>query len=174
MVFRILENGSEKYLISSLVVVSMTQYSFQYCQKLVIFSKDKTKILLGKRKGEADYDGVFSFFGGKMEIKDASIIDGLKREKDEELGESFKISVYPLFTYNLGFTKKDGKKMVVPHYYGVYVSGEVQLSDEYSEAQWVSLDALDSFEPKVEAIPDVVKQMLKLEQIIRKEDFVVM
>ena len=152
----------------------MSQYSFQYCQKLVIFSKDKTKILLGKRKGEADYDGVFSFFGGKMETKDASILVGLKREKDEELGENFLIDVYPLFTHNLFFTKADGRKMILPHYYAVYKSGEVTLNEEYSEAQWIPLKELDSFEPKVETIPDVVKQMLKLEKMMKKEDFIVM
>ncbi len=152
----------------------MPQYSFQYCQKLVIFSRDKTKVLLGKRKGEADYDGVFSFFGGKMETKDASILLGLKREKDEELGEKFLVDVYPLFTHNLFFIKADGRKMVLPHYFAIHKSGEIKLNEEYSEAQWVSVKVLDSFEPKVETIPDVVKQILKLEKIMKKEDFVVM
>ncbi|MBI5001968.1 NUDIX hydrolase [Candidatus Woesearchaeota archaeon] len=152
----------------------MPQYSFQYCQKLVIFSKDKTKILLGKRKGEADYDGVFSFFAGKMETKDASILEGLKREKEEELGNDFKIDVYPLFTHNLFYTSVGGRKMILPHYYAVYKSGEITLNDEYSEARWVSVKDLDSFEPKVETIPDVVRQMAKLEKMMKKEDFVVM
>ena len=40
---------------------------FQYCQKLIILSADKSQVLLTKRKGEADYDGVYSFIGGKME-----------------------------------------------------------------------------------------------------------
>ena len=39
-------------------------YNFQYCQKIVVLSKDKNKVLLCKRKGEADYDGTFSFIGG--------------------------------------------------------------------------------------------------------------
>jgi hypothetical protein len=43
---------------------------FQYCQKLIILSADKTKVLLAKRKGEADYDGIYSFIGGKMETTD--------------------------------------------------------------------------------------------------------
>ena len=64
----------------------MEQYNFQYCQKIVVLSKDRTKVLLCKRKGEADYDGIFSFIGGKMETTDISIIEGLKREKDEETG----------------------------------------------------------------------------------------
>lgn len=116
----------------------------------------------------------FLFFGGKMETTDASILEGLGREKNEELGKQFKISVYPLFTYNLLYTRVDGKKMVLPHYYAVHVSGEIHLSDEYSEAKWVPLQDLDSFEPKIETIPDVVREILKLEEIIKKEDFMIL
>lgn len=130
-------------------------------------------MLLGKRKGESDYDGVFSFFCGKMETTDKSIIDGVKREKDEELGEKFKVAVYPLYTYNLYYTKKDGKRMILPHYWAVYVEGEIVLSDEYSEARWVPIAELDSFEPKIETIPKAVEEISKLEKIIRKEDLVV-
>ena len=46
---------------------------FQYCQKLIVLSEDKTQVLLAKRKGEADYDGVYSFIGGKMETTDESM-----------------------------------------------------------------------------------------------------
>lgn len=151
----------------------MDRYSFQYCQKLVIFSRDKTKVLLGKRKGEADYNGTFSFFCGKMETTDKSIFEGVKREKDEELGKKFKVAVYPLFTYNLYYTRKDGNRMILPHYWAVYVEGEIVLNDEYSEARWVSVAELDSFEPKVETIPEAVKEISKLVKIIRKEDLVV-
>lgn len=53
---------------------------FQYCQKLVVLSQDLDKVLLARRKGEADYDGVFSFIGGKMEMTDESLLAGMKRE----------------------------------------------------------------------------------------------
>ena len=86
----------------------MEKYNFQYCQKIVVLSHDKNKVLLCKRKGEADYDGTFSFIGGKMETTDTSIIAGLKREKDEEVGSDFQIQIYPKFSHNLLFQKKDG------------------------------------------------------------------
>ena len=38
----------------------MDKYSFQICQKIVVFSKDHTKVLLCKRKGEPDFNGIFS------------------------------------------------------------------------------------------------------------------
>ena len=112
----------------------MEKYNFQYCQKIIILSKDRTKVLLCKRNGEADYDGVFSFIGGKMETTDESIVKGIEREKNEEVGKDFKINLYKKFSLNMLFRKKDGNAMVLPHYLAIYESGEVDLNkDEYSE-----------------------------------------
>lgn len=130
---------------------------FQYCQKLVILSEDKTKVLLAKRKGEADYDETYSFIGGKMETTDESIVAGMKREKDQEIGAIAKVNILPNDTYNLLFRKSDGNSMILPHIAGVYVSGEIELSDEYSDYQWVAIEKLDVFEPKIENIPQLAK-----------------
>lgn len=128
---------------------------FQYCQKLVILSPDKTKVLLAKRKGEADYDGTYSFIGGKMETTDASILAGMKREKDEEVGSDVKVKLLPDETYNLLFRKKDGNSMILPHIPGIYVSGDITLSDEYSDYQWVPIESLGDFEPKIENVTEL-------------------
>lgn len=130
---------------------------FQYCQKLVILSADHQKVLLAKRKGEADYDGVYSFIGGKLETTDESLVAGMKREKDEEIGPSARVSVLPNESYNLLFRKKDGSSMVLPHIAGIYRGGELVLSDEYSEYTWVSLLDLPSFEPKIANIPELAR-----------------
>src|SRR5258708_4796958 len=104
---------------------------FQYCQKLVILSADRQSVLLAKRKGEADYDGVFSFIGGKMETTDTSFVAGMKREKTEEIGPNAVVAVLPDETRNVLFRKKDGNSMVLPHIAGVYVSGNITLNEEY-------------------------------------------
>jgi 8-oxo-dGTP pyrophosphatase MutT (NUDIX family) len=130
---------------------------FQYCQKLVILSADKQSVLLAKRKGEADYDGVYSFIGGKMETTDEGLLAGMKREKDEEIGQAAKINVLPDETYNLFFRKKDGNAMVLPHVASVYVTGEIELNDEYSDYHWVPLAEIDSFEPKIPNIPQLAR-----------------
>jgi 8-oxo-dGTP pyrophosphatase MutT (NUDIX family) len=130
---------------------------FQYCQKLVILSADKKSVLLAKRKGEADYDGVFSFIGGKMETSDPTILAGMKREKDEEIGTEVTVRILPNETYNLLFRKKDGNCMILPHIPGIFVSGNITLNDEYSEYKWVPLDSLSLFEPKIENIPTVAQ-----------------
>ena len=150
----------------------MEKYNFQYCQKIVVLSKDKNKVFLCKRKGEVDYDGIFSFIGGKMEITDISIIKGLKREKDEEVGADFKIKLYPKFSLNLLFRKKDGNSMILPHYLAIHESGDVNLNEEYSDYQWVEIKDLNEFEPKISTIPEIVNELLRLEKIADEEEFI--
>jgi|SRR3989344_2024693 len=149
----------------------MDKYSFQNCQKIVVFSKNKSKVLLCKRKGEADYDGVFSFIGGKMERTDKSILAGLKREKDEEVGSSFRIKIYTTYSINHHFIKKDGSHMILPHYYAIYNSGSIHLNKEYSEYKWVPLTELNDFEPKIPTIPDVVKNLLRISTLLLDDEF---
>ena len=121
----------------------------------MILSADKSKVLLAKRRREADYDGVYSFVGGKMETTDKSILAGMKREKDEEIGVKAKINVLPNETYNILFRKSDGLSMILPHIAGVFVSGDIVLSDEYSDYQWVDIAGIESFEPKIENVPEL-------------------
>jgi 8-oxo-dGTP pyrophosphatase MutT (NUDIX family) len=130
---------------------------FQYCQKLVVLSEDRQRVLLARRKGEADYDGVFSFIGGKMETTDESLLAGMQREKNEEIGPDAILRVLADETYNLLFRKKDGNAMVIPHIAALYVSGEVHINEEYSEYQWVSLTDLPTFEPKIANIPRITE-----------------
>lgn len=150
----------------------MEQYHFQYCQKIIVFSKDMSAVLLCKRKGEADLDGMFSCIGGKMEVTDESILAGLQREKNEEVGKNFKVKIYPTYSHNLLFHKKDGNAMILPYYMAIYESGEVKLNDEYSEYRWVNLDELDAFEPKIDCIPEEVRFLRRLEAIQEESEFV--
>ncbi|MFZ2193177.1 MAG: NUDIX hydrolase [Candidatus Moraniibacteriota bacterium] len=150
----------------------MGKYDFQYCQKIVVYSKDELSVLLCKRKGEADFDGTFSFIGGKMETTDKDIIDGLKREKNEEVGENFKINIFPDFSTNLLFVKKDGSPMILPHYYAVHESGDIQLSEEYSGFKWVSLKDIATFEPKISTIPEILARLAILKKIIHETELV--
>ena len=146
----------------------MSKYNFQYCQKIVVYSKDFQSILLCKRKSEEDYNGVYSFIGGKLETTDKDIIAGLKREKDEELGANFKINLLPTFTTNVHFVKADGNSMILPHYYAVHDSGEIDLGEEYSDYKWVKIKELESFEPKIPNITEITNKLLSLPKIDRE------
>jgi hypothetical protein len=66
---------------------------FHYCPKLIVFSKDKRSVLMARRTGEADYDGVYTFIGGKTEVPDGGLLAGLQREKNEEIGSDAKLKV---------------------------------------------------------------------------------
>lgn len=145
---------------------------FQYCQKIVVFNESTDSVLLAKRKGEADFDGVYSFIGGKMEVTDGGFMPGLRREKDEEIGKSASLDIYPYASYNEYYTKKNGQAMVLPHYYAIYRGGDIVINEEYSDFAWVKLTELDNFEPKIDTIPPMVANMLKLQQIVEPSRFV--
>ncbi len=145
---------------------------FQYCQKIVLFNTDCTSILLARRKNEQDFDGTFSLIGGKLEKKDGSLIEGLRREKNEEIGGNAMIKICPFLSYNVFYQKKDSSGMILPHYVGIYESGEIKLSNEYSEFVWVSVNDISAFEPKIDTIPAAVEWATKYLGILKDKDFV--
>lgn len=154
--------------------IMRSPYLFQYCQKLVILSEDKTKVLLAKRKGEADYDGVYSFVGGKMETTDPSFVEGMRREKNEEIGLRVKVKVMPDEScYNWMFTKKDGNVIILTHIPCVFQSGEIELNkEEYSEYAWVPIADLAGFEPKIGNVTDVTNRALARLNLIDESNLV--
>lgn len=135
---------------------------FQYNQKMVLLSRDKKSVLLAKRQSESDYDATFTFAGGKLEVSDDDFIDGLRREKDEELGEKCKVKICPLISWNVLFRKADGNTVIVAHFPAHYLGGEIELSDEYSEYKWVKLSELEEFEPKVPNIPHITQRITEI------------
>ena len=106
-----------------------------------------------------------------METIDKSLIDGLQREKNEEVGKDFKIKIYPKFSFNLLFRKKAGNAMVLPHYLAVHLKGKIELNEEYLEYQWVSINDLPKFEPKIPSISETVKELLRLNAIAKPNEF---
>lgn len=141
---------------------------FQYCQKLVVINPETDSVLLARRKGEADYDGVYSLIGGKMETTDDSILDAMRREKDEEIGKSTVILVAEDVSYNSLYRKKDGNAMVLPHFYAEYDGGEIEINEEYSDYLWLPTDELPDFEPMIDTIPDAVFWTRQLGQMVKQ------
>jgi 8-oxo-dGTP pyrophosphatase MutT (NUDIX family) len=146
---------------------------FQYCQKLVVIDTKTNSVLLARRKGEADYDGVYSFIGGKMETTDGGIVEGMRREKEEEIGKEAQVSVAANLSYNVYFQKSDGNCMILPHHYAEYLGGNIEINEEYSDYKWVTLDELDAFEPKIENIPEVVQRIMQLGEVAKSRDALV-
>ncbi len=154
-------------------MIMISQYLFQYCQKIVVFSADHQAVLFARRKGEADFDNYWSLIGGKLETTDEDLVAGLKREKDEEVGADFHLKVAPkLSCYNVLYRKKDGNSMVLPHYIAVHTGGDVALNqDEYADYTWVPVDQLDSFGPKVDNTSKVVQSALRILPLLAETDF---
>lgn len=151
-----------------------TEYLFQFCQKLVVFSADRQSVLFAQRQGEADFDGFWSLIGGKMETADSDITEGIRREKDEEVGADFRIRVASMFScYNVLYQKKSGQHMILPHYVAVHTGGDVSLNpDEYTAYKWVSLGELADFGPKVDNTMNVVANARRLLAILGDDDFI--
>lgn len=148
------------------------KYNFQYCPKLVIFSNDQSSVLLAKRKGELDYDGTFSFIGSKIETTDHDINDGIRREKNEEIGPDAKVVFAPHPTYNAFYRKKDGSAMILPHHVAKFFGGKIVLNEEYSEYRWINLGELESFEPKIETILPAVEWARKILPSLNDKDYI--
>ncbi|WP_433715380.1 NUDIX hydrolase [Nocardia sp. CA-084685] len=141
---------------------------FQYCQKLVVIDPVTDSVLLARRKGEADYDSVYSLIGGKMETTDGSILDAIRREKEEEIGKAAIIAIAEALSYNVLFKKKDGNSMILPHFYAEYQGGEIELNDEYSDYLWLPKHQLESFSPMIETIPEAVRWATEIGELIKK------
>lgn len=145
---------------------------FQYCQKLVLFRNKNSEILLARRKDEADFNATYALIGGKLEKNDGSLLAGIKREKDEEIGLNVVVRICPTISYNVYFVKSNGSHMVLPHYYAEYVSGEIQLSDEYEEYKWITVKDLENFSPKISTIPAAVEWALRVKKMISSSDLI--
>ena len=71
------------------------------------------------------------------------------------------------------FKKKDGNYSILPHYYAVFKSGSIRLSEEYSKYKWVDISSLKEFEPKIHSIERVVNDFVRAKNMIKKFDPVV-
>lgn len=151
----------------------MDVYNFQYCQKIVVFNNDDTKVLLARRADEQDFNNTFTFIGGKLETTDESIVDGMRREKNEEIGQQCKLLLLPTYSHNVLYRKEDGSSMILPHYYAQLQEGEITLSSEYDRYEWASISELESFEAKVPNIPHIYKMMLNIKSLAQPNDFII-
>ncbi len=146
---------------------------FHYCPKLIVFSLDKKSVLLARRAGEADYDGVYSFIGGKSETIDGSLIAGLRREKNEEVGAEAKLKIcYLMSCYQVWYTKKNGNSMILPHHIAIHQGGEIKLNPgEYDDYKWVPVDEIDNH-VQIPANAPAVRAALRYLPLLTEDDFV--
>ncbi len=130
-------------------------------------------MLLVRRFGEADYNEAYTFIGGKSETTDGSLVAGLQREKNEEIGTDAKLRVcYMMSCYQVWYKKKNGNYMVLPHHVAIHQSGEIRLNPaEYDDYKWVPLTEVDTY-IQIPNTPVAVRDGLRLLSILTDDDFV--
>jgi 8-oxo-dGTP pyrophosphatase MutT (NUDIX family) len=145
---------------------------FHYCPKQIIFSEGKQSVLMAHRAGEADYGGVYSFPGGKTETTDGGLLQGLKREKDEEIGASAKLKICWKFScYSAWYRKKNGNYMILPHHVAIFTGGTIDLNkNEYDDYKWVPIEEIDQYN-QIPTHAPAVRAALRLLSILEDGDF---
>lgn len=138
------------------------KYNFQYCPKIVVFN-EKDEVLLCKRQWEEDFDWIFSFPWWKREKVDSSIEEWIMREKNEEIWESAKISIYRLFNIEKEYIKKIWDTMILPHYIWIYNWWDIIINNEYSEYKWIKQDDVSKINV-IWTVPSVIGDFLKFKQ----------
>jgi hypothetical protein len=68
------------------------------------------------------------------------------------------------------YVKKNGKSMILPHFFSVYEEGNIIINDEYSEFNWVKVEDLENFEPKIDTIFGVVHKLLLANQLYENSE----
>tara|TARA_B100001059_G_scaffold155601_1_gene155186 strand:- start:1248 stop:1640 length:393 start_codon:yes stop_codon:yes gene_type:complete len=94
-------------------------------------------ILIGKRRIDDNYGGLWEFPGGKVE-QGESDVDCLRREIEEELG--LEVEVGPLILVN-----RASPTFELSIYEAALAEGEPQLR-EHDELRWVTAEQLPDFE----------------------------
>ncbi len=97
-------------------------------------------ILLLRRSLSKDHGaGEWEPVSGRVETGETPV-DAVMREVMEETGLRINV-ITPFDTFSFR-RKPDFQELIGISFYCTYVSGELTLSDEHSEARWVPLDSL--------------------------------
>jgi molecular chaperone GrpE len=130
--------------------------------------KDEKEVLLLKRAKDEINPEKYDLPGGQLE-KDETIEEALKREVKEETGlevqqgEILKVTEFPKENKHFKEEKR-GLRFIA-----YYKSGEVQLSEEHQDYEWVTFDEAlekvspkDGFEMEKRATIELAKNLLEL------------
>jgi 8-oxo-dGTP pyrophosphatase MutT (NUDIX family) len=106
---------------------------FHVGQKAFINKNGKVLVLMDRNMG-------VDLPGGRIQIGETNFNEALQREVTEETSLEIAIGK-PLLTWYLVFGPKSqnaGKKIFVVGYQCDYIAGEVKLSEEHKDFQWVT------------------------------------
>lgn len=113
----------------------MTAETFGIGVKAIIEDGDKI-LLIRRRSDDAHNAGNWDIPGGRIEVTE-TLEDALVREVQEETALSISVNL-PLEAHT--FIRDDRQFIVMITYLCSVMSGQVKLSHEHQEFQWVSVD----------------------------------
>lgn len=104
--------------------------------KAFVVDREGRLLIIRRRHGDSHKPGVWEVPGGRLGPGE-DVVQGLKRETLEETGLSIKV-LNPLGMRE--FTRDDGKQITLLIFRAVPEKGEIELSHEHIDYEWVSLD----------------------------------
>jgi len=138
------------------------KYQTRISQKIFLYNKEKNAFLLVKMRNDQAYFakkyGAWELPGGTMENGEVLLIDSLKREIREELGE-INIEIIETLDTFLGEFKSGPVMFLI--YLAKYIDGEIELSDEHMEYKWETAENIISGKEYGEWIKQLAKKALK-------------
>jgi molecular chaperone GrpE len=142
--------------------VNHEPYLLQLSIKAVIYDKEKDAFLLVKDVNEdsffSTHFGPWELAGGRLQ-KGESIIDCLKREIKEELGNDFQYELEDMLGA-AGIEYRTGKA-VASGYLVFYSGGEIKLSPEHSEYKWESARTIEENSDYKPWLKNLVKRAVR-------------
>ena len=113
-----------------------------------------SKVLAMKRSKMKDAGpGIWETLSGRIEA-DEDPVEALKREINEECGLTVKVDPRPITAYS---ARRKGLPMILIVYKAAHEAGEVIISEEHDEFQWVTPDEFAELS-SLKKLVDVVYQ----------------
>lgn len=151
----------------------ITQGRFLVAACAFIFNGDK--ILITKRSDDRDHDpGKWECVSGRFNGDFNTIEDEIVREVTEELGESFKFNlIAPISFYHFYRADRKDDELVGINYVCEYVSGDVALSNEHTDYQWLEPEKIVQLDIH-ELLKKDIEHLIKLKDVYFKNKSVFM
>ena len=131
---------------------------FQITQKVFIRNGNLLLVMKDKKSGAGDLPG------GRMNEDEFFLdwMDSLNRELIEELGSNFQVKINPVpILVHKHRVNEGNHPCVIIGYDGIFLSGEISISDEHDFFQWVDVNTYKPEELFSEYMLDAVNVYLK-------------
>lgn len=136
----------------------MAVEKFRVAQKAILFNDVKQVLIVrfsGNGRTHSDLRGKWDFPGGGLTYNE-SLVEGVRRELREELGEAVRYELFePLVMWDWVQAGDETMRTVCVGYRGKFLGGEITLNEEHDQYAWVAVEQLANYDwmkPDLEAV----------------------